>query len=192
MRLILASKSPRRKTLLASLGIPFDIVAPSFKEVLTPHLSPERQVVAFASGKARSIGISDAFVLGGDTLISIDHLLLGKPVDIADARRMLTLLQGRIHRVITGVALIIPKGREKIWHEVTEVRMRAMSDEQIDTYIAGKEPLDKAGAYAIQGEGRQFIQQVHGDIDNVVGLPLRSVAMALWRHGFPVPESYLV
>ena len=190
MRLILASTSPRRAALLASLGIPFDIVAPLFKEVVTPHLTAEQQVVAFALGKARSIGISDAFVLGSDTLVAVDHLILGKPADISDARRMLILLQGRTHRVITGVALIIPRGQELIWHEVTEVRMHEMSDEQIEGYIATKEPLDKAGAYAIQGIGGQFIQQVNGDINNVIGLPLQSVVMALQRYGFPVPNPF--
>jgi len=190
MRLILASTSPRRKALLEQLGIPFDIIAPRYQEVLTPHLTAQQQVVTFACGKARSIGISDAFILGSDTLIAMDHFIFGKPEDVPDARRILTLLQGRTHRVITGVVLLIPRGAEEIWHEVTEVRMHEMSADQIEQYIAGKEPLDKAGAYAIQGEGARFIQQVNGNIDNVIGLPLQSVAMALQRYGFIVSETF--
>jgi len=191
MRLILASTSPRRKALLASLGIPFDIVAPRYEEVFTPGLTPERQVELFALEKARSIGISNAFVLGSDTLIVVEsagtHIIFGKPSDVSDARKILTLLQGRVHRVITGVALMIPNRlKMKCWHEITEVGMRVMNNEQIERYIASKEPLDKAGAYAIQGIGRQFIEHVNGNIDTVIGLPLQSVAMALLRHGFPV------
>jgi len=186
MRLILASTSPRRKALLTSLGIPFDTIAPSFKEVMTPSLTVGQQVVAFACGKARSIGIADAFILGSDTLIEMDNVIFGKPTDISDARRMLTLLQGRTHRVFTGVALIIPSVQELFWHEVTEVRMCKMSNEQIAWYLSTKEPLDKAGAYAIQGEGARFIQQVNGNIDNVMGLPRKSVAEALQRYGFAI------
>jgi septum formation protein len=202
MRLILASTSPRRKVLLERLGIPFDIIAPRYQEVMTPNLTAEQQVVAFALGKARSIGIADAFVLGSDTLVVVDDLILGKPADIADARRMLTLLRGRTHRVITGVALIIPRGdglvgaihacpitsgeSPLLWHEVTEVRMRDMSNEQIEWYLTTEEPFDKAGAYAIQGIGGQFIEQVNGNIDNVIGLPLQSVAAALQRYGFAI------
>ena len=191
MRLILASTSPRRKALLASLGIPFDIVAPRYAELVIPGLAAEHQVELFAIGKAESTGISDAFVLGSDTIIAVDnpgtHIILGKPADVSDARRMLTLLQGRVHRVITGVALMIPSVLEiTCWHEITEVQMREMNDEQIERYIASKEPLDKAGAYAIQGIGEQFIERVNGNIDTVIGLPLKSVAMALSRHGFPV------
>ena len=191
MRLILASTSPRRKALLTSLGISFDVVAPRYQEVITPHLTPEQQAERFAREKARSIGIVDAFVLGSDTLIEIDHLILGKPVDTSDARRMLTLLQGRVHRVITGVALMIPKtegGAEICWHETTQVQMHEMSDEQIEQYIATKEPLDKAGAYAIQGEGARWIKQVDGSIDNVIGLPLQSVKNLLRQYGFSVPS----
>ncbi len=205
MRLILASTSPRRKALLETLGIAFDIMAPRYLEVAIPHLTAEQQAVAFASEKARSIGISDAFVLGSDTLVAVDDLILGKPVDVSDARRMLILLRGRTHRVITGVALRIPKGMsevsvgfksetdltiEECWHEVTEVQMHDMRDGQIEEYLSGKESLDKAGAYAIQGEGARFLKVVKGNIDNVVGLPLQSVAMALERHGFAVSKLF--
>jgi septum formation protein len=189
--MILASTSPRRKELFTRLGIPFDVIAPRYQEILDPELTAEQQVVTFALGKARSIGISNAFILGSDTVIEVDSLILGKPADIADARLMLTLLQGRTHRVMTGVALIIPNEPviEEHWHEVTEVRMRAMRDQQIDEYIASCEPLDKAGAYAIQGIGQKFIEQVNGNIDNVIGLPLKSVAIALRKYGFLVPEN---
>jgi septum formation protein len=186
MRLILASTSPRRKALLETLGLAFDIIAPRYEEVLTANLTPEQQVVVFALGKARSIGILDAFILGSDTLVVVDNLILGKPVDVSDARRMLTLLRGRTHRVVTGVALIVPGGAETTWYEVTEVRMRKMTDEQIAWYLSTQEPFDKAGAYAIQGIGGKFIEQVNGNIDNVVGLPLQSVATALQRYGFAV------
>ena len=195
MRLILASTSPRRKALLETLGIAFDIIAPDYQEVLSPDLTPEQQVVAFALGKARSIEIavgvptSDAFVLGSDTLVVVDNLILGKPADPSDARRMLTLIRGRTHRVITGVALIAPSGKEESWHEVTTVQMREMSDEQIEWYLSTQEPFDKAGAYAIQGEGGQFIERINGNMDNVIGLPLQSVATALQRYGFAVPET---
>jgi len=200
MRLILASTSPRRKALLEKLGIAFDIVAPDYQEVITPSLKPEQQAVAFALGKAQSVGVptavgvptSDAFILGSDTLVvynssGASSLILGKPKDVCDARRMLSLLRGRTHRVITGIALIIPRGTVVTWYEVTEVRMHNMSDAQIEWYLSTQEPFDKAGAYAIQEKGGRFIAQVCGNIDNVAGLPLQSVATALRRYGFAVP-----
>lgn len=195
MRLILASTSPRRYALLETLGIAFDIIAPCYEEVVTPNLTPEQQVAVFALGKARSIRrgrtseISDAFILGSDTLVVVDDTILGKPAGVSDARRMLTLLRGRTHRVVTGVALIVPGGAETVWHEVTEVRMREITDAQIAWYLSTQEPFDKAGAYAIQGIGGRFIEQINGNIDNVVGLPRKSVAMALRKYGWVVPES---
>jgi len=189
MRFILASTSPRRRMLFEKLGVPFDQIAPCYRETVQPGLSVEQQVVAFAQAKADSIGILDAFVLGSDTLVAVDNLILGKPVDRADAGRMLSLLRGRTHKVVTGVALMVPCGTTEVWYETSKVRMREISDEERDAYLDSEEPFGKAGAYAIQGKGGRLIEQVEGEYENIVGLPLQSVAAALLRYGFPVLKN---
>ncbi|SPP64995.1 Maf family protein [Nitrospira lenta] len=190
MQLILASTSPRRRELLALLGLPFEIVAPDFEEVPQPGWSPRQQVEHFAREKARSIATtrSAALVLGSDTAIELDGQMLGKPVDLADARAMLTSLAGRPHSVHTAVALCRQTPHhEAVAIETATVQMNAYDEAAIERYLATQEPMGKAGAYSIQGMGGEFIETICGDFLGIVGLPLRKVATLLADTGVPVP-----
>ena len=196
MRLILASTSPRRREIVSLLGVPFDVAAPRYEEIHDPRVPPERQAMHFALEKARSLQSSDAVVIGSDTVVVLDDvvssvtldrcLALGKPVDLDDARRMLTMLRGRTHRVVTAVAVLAPGRADEVWCETASVTMRAADDGEIDAYLRTGESMDKAGAYALQGEGGRLIETIDGDRFVVIGLPLRSVADALRRRGIPV------
>ena len=196
MRLILASTSPRRREIVSLLGVPFDVAAPRYEEIHDPRVSPERQAMHFALEKARSVQSPDAVVIGSDTVVVLDDvvssvtldrcLALGKPVDLDDARRMLTMLRGRTHRVVTAVAVLAPGRTDQVWCEAASVTMRATGDGEIDAYLRTGESMDKAGAYALQGEGGRLIETIDGDRFVVIGLPLRSVADALRRCGIPV------
>ena len=140
----------------------------------------------FALEKARSIQSPDAVVIGSDTVVVLDDVVLGKPVDLDDARRMLTMLRGRTHRVVTAVAVLAPSRTDQVWCKTASVTMRAVDDGEIDAYLRMGESMDKAGAYALQGEGGRLIETINGDRFVVIGLPLRSVADALRRCGIPV------
>lgn len=179
-RIILASASPRRKELLMQIGLEFDIIPSHIEEVLKGN-SPEENVMGLAQDKARDVfeqlrknGEMDALVIGADTIVVLDEMILGKPKDEADAFRMLKALQGRTHQVYTGVCLM-NEGETQTFYEKTDVIMYPASDEQLWTYIAGKEPMDKAGSYAIQGKGTVFIREIRGDYNNVVGLPVAQI-----------------
>jgi septum formation protein len=189
VRLILASTSPRRRELLSRLGVAFDVTAPRYDEVIDPRASPEGQASAFALGKARSVAAFDAVVVGSDTLVVVDRTILGKPTDPADARRMLSLLRGRAHRVITAVAVIAPGQPDHLFVDVAVVRMRAIGNEELAEYVATGEPLDKAGAYAAQGIGARFIESIEGDQTTVIGLPLKRVAESLRQAGISMPAD---
>ena len=178
--LILASASPRRRELLALAGFTFDVAPADVPEIRKPGEDPIRFVTRLAREKAEAV-ISreavppDALILGADTIVLLDEEVLGKPQDAADAARMLRLLSGRTHQVITGVCLA--KGRERQRAaEVTFVRFTTLSDEEIGAYVATGEPLDKAGAYAIQGRAGRWVPRIHGCYFNVVGLPLALVS----------------
>ena len=186
MRLILASTSPRRREIVSLLGVPFDVAAPRYEEIHDPRVPPERQAMHFALEKARSVQSPDAVVIGSDTVVVLDDVVLGKPVDLDDARRMLTMLRGRTHRVVTAVAVLAPDRTDQVWCETASVTMRAADDGEIDAYLRTGESMDKAGAYALQGEGGRLIETIDGDRFVVIGLPLRSVADALRRCGIPV------
>lgn len=181
-RLILASASPRRRELLTQVGYEFEVHPARVNE--DPHASedPIAYVVRLAREKAQAvfdeIGDGDAVVLGADTTVTLDGHILGKPEDAADAARMLRLLSGRTHRVITGIAIVTARGVE-VAAEVTGVRFLTMSAEEIAAYIATGEPMDKAGAYGIQGRAAKWIPRIEGDYFNVVGLPLALVATML-------------
>ncbi|MFZ5875054.1 MAG: Maf family protein [Nitrospirota bacterium] len=189
MRLILASTSPRRRELLSRLGIPFEVASPRYDEVIDPDASPDDQAKTFALGKARSVAAPDAVVLGSDTLVVVDRAILGKPTDAADARRMLRLLCGRAHRVITAVAVVAPGQPDHVFLDEAAVTMRPADDAEIAAYVAAGEPMDKAGAYAAQGAGARFIEAIEGDQTTVIGLPLRRVAEALRKIGIPIPDT---
>ena len=173
--LILASQSPRRAEILRQAGIAFTVRAADIDE--TPHEgeSPSHYVQRLAEEKASAIKATpDEIVLGADTTVVVGSEMLGKPADEADARRMLGLLAGRRHEVMTGICLI--RGDETIRDtSVTEVWFAPMTEAEIEDYAASGEPLDKAGAYAIQGLGSKFIDKVNGSYFNVVGLPIAMV-----------------
>jgi septum formation protein len=179
-RLVLASASPRRRELLAQAGFTFDVISADVPEVRKPGEDPIRFVTRLAREKAEAVLAThpvtpDTIILGADTIVLIDDDVLGKPRDAPDAARMLRLLSGQTHQVITGVCLA--KGRERQRAaEVTFVRFATLSDDEIAEYVATGEPLDKAGAYAIQGRAGRWVPRIHGCYFNVVGLPLALVS----------------
>ncbi len=190
MSLILASTSPRRRELLALLGIRFDVKHPSFKERLVTGLPAIDQVQSFAQGKAWSVARqeSEAIVLGSDTVIELDHDVLGKPADLADARTMLQRLAGRDHRVHTAVALVCSeRAIDIVALSTAVVRMKPFGERMHERYLATKESLGKAGAYSVQGRGGDLVSSIEGDFTTVVGLPLRLVSQLLMRIGVRVP-----
>ncbi len=180
--LILASASPRRKELLTQAGFTFEVRAAHLNEDPRPEEDPIAYVTRLAREKAQAVfdagGNAEAVVLGADTTVTLDNHMLGKPEDAADAARMLRMLSGRTHRVITGVAVVTAR-RVEVAAEVTGVRFRTLSDEEIAAYVATGEPMDKAGAYGIQGRAARWIPRVEGCYFNVVGLPLALVTTML-------------
>ncbi|HUK55340.1 MAG TPA: nucleoside triphosphate pyrophosphatase [Nitrospiria bacterium] len=187
MRLILASSSPRRKEILALLGLPFEVVSPGLTEVFQPGRTPSDEAVYWALEKARAVHrqATDAIVIGSDTVIDLDGKTIGKPSDQNDAVRILSLLAGRTHAVVTAVAVVFPDRNERVAVETTMVRMRPASKEVLVRYAATGEPSDKAGAYSLQGEGRKRIASIKGDYLAAVGLPLRALAGILSEEGIP-------
>jgi septum formation protein len=189
MQLVLASSSPRRRELLALLGLPFEVCASEFHEHPTVGLSPIEQVRRFAREKARSVALvrPRALVLGSDTVIDLESQLLGKPMDLVDARAMLARLAGRSHHVHTSVALCDrERNIESVEVATAEVRMKADLDQAYERYLASEESLGKAGAYAIQGLGGDLVEGIAGDYTTVVGLPLKLVAHLLRSAGYPI------
>lgn len=173
--LILASASPRRQEILQAAGIQFRVVVSGVDEALLPGETPEDHVRRLARLKAETVGdVGDAVVLGADTMVVIDHHILGKPASAGDARRMLRLLSGRTHEVLTGICLRAP-GSTVIEVAATRVTFSPLSDGEIEDYVASGEPMDKAGAYAIQGLASKFIERIEGCYFNVVGLPISLV-----------------
>jgi len=177
MRLLLASNSPRRRELLRNAGFDFDVV-PSRIDEGEPNAGelPEEYACRVARAKALHVAAcspADSLVLGADTVVTIDGLLLGKPTGPADAARMLRLLSGRTHHVITAICLVLaPDQVAALEHERTEVFFRELSEGEIGQYVASHEPFDKAGAYAIQGLAAKFVTRISGCYFNVVGLPI--------------------
>jgi septum formation protein len=190
--LVLASASPRRRELLTQAGFTFEVHPARISEDPKPGEDPIAYVVRLAREKAEAVftEITNAHasdqrasappqvVLGADTTVEVDNQILGKPEDAVDAARMLRLLSGRTHRVITGVA-VVSAARTEVAAEVTAVKFLELSDEEIAAYIATGEPMDKAGAYAIQGRAARWIPRIEGDYFNVVGLPIALVSTLL-------------
>jgi septum formation protein len=176
--LVLASQSPRRAEILRQAGIPFVVRVAPVDETPLLQEQPEEYVRRLALAKARAVeAAADEIVLGADTTVVLGSEILGKPDDAADARRMLGLLSGRRHEVMTGICL--RRGREVICdHAVTAVWFADMSTQEVDEYVATGEPMDKAGAYAVQGFASKFIPRIEGEYFNVVGLPISVV----YRH----------
>ncbi|WP_054950591.1 Maf family protein [Numidum massiliense] len=199
IRVILASSSPRRQELLQSLGVSFDVQPPQVTEDYVRALSPPEIVEDLSRRKALAVARTlqadqapgDALVIGSDTVVVLDGDVLGQPADAREAQQMLARLQGRGHRVYTGLALIttctdgkVVEEKSYVGHRCTEVYMRQLSEAEIDRYVATEEPLDKAGAYAIQGFGATFVDKIVGDYFTVVGLPLTLLAKLLRRAGY--------
>lgn len=176
--LVLASASPRRAEILRAVGWPFEVSAADINESIAPEESAPAHVERLAREKAEAVASSRllGLVLGADTVVVADDRILGKPRDEEDARRMLRLLRGRWHEVLTGVALVRAENRRvAVAHQRTRVKFAPMSESEINWYIATGEPMDKAGAYAVQGRAALFIEAIEGDYWNVVGLPIQLV-----------------
>jgi len=182
MPLILASASPRRSELLRNAGIAFTVAPAHVPEQVLPNEPPLKYVQRLAFDKASAVFARhpDGVVLGADTIVVADEHLLEKPLDHVDAARMLRLLSGRSHQVITGVCVVAPNG-EQTEAEITEVRFSPLSEAEIASYVATGEPMDKAGAYAIQGIASRWVERIDGCYFNVVGLPVPRVYRMLRR-----------
>jgi len=199
LRLVLASTSPRRHELIKHLRLPFEIIPSQFEEVIDPALDPAELVLSLAEGKAREVyerveaGCANGClaVLGADTIVLMEGTVLGKPKDEADAFQMLKQLSGRAHEVYTGVALMVrePNGSQPELlkqFERSKVFFRPMSDNEIREYILCGEPMDKAGAYALQGTGSAFVARIEGCFTNIIGLPIPVVVALLRQAGIKV------
>lgn len=193
MKFILASSSPRRRQLLTSIGVEFDVIPSNVPEVHQQGEAPEEYVARLSRDKATAIANDhrDRWVIAADTTVFLDDQLLEKPVDAEDAKRMLATIAGRTHMVYTAVTLL---HLDENWRDTrvaeTEVRMLPLSPADIDWYVATGEPLDKAGAYAAQGIGGVFIDSIHGSFTNVVGLPLATLFQMLRKAGIdPLTRS---
>lgn len=203
-QIILASASPRRKELLEQIGLQFDICPAKGEEIITKKI-PHEVVKELASQKAREVASmvksyeveheelmtpQDIMVIGADTIVAYGEEILGKPKDEEDAFRMLSMLSGNTHSVYTGVSIILigasGKAGEITFHEKTDVTMRQMDEQEIRRYIATGEPMDKAGAYGIQGKCAIYVDKIHGDYNNVVGLPVAAIYRELKKLGIDI------
>lgn len=192
MKIVLASASLRRKELLTQIGIPFEIKVSDVEEKVTTTV-PEEVVQELSRQKAEAVletcevfaDSEEILVIGADTIVACDGMILGKPVDEADAVRMLRLLAGRSHEVYTGVTFAYKGTQREIYsfYEATKVHFALMTDEEIQTYVSTKDPMDKAGSYGIQGFCARYITGIEGDYNNVVGLPVGRVYQELKRFG---------
>jgi septum formation protein len=189
---LLASNSPRRGELLARAGIVFAVVPPEVVERADPHLTLGELTAwnALRKGLAVARSYPNAVVLAGDTLVALDHEVIGKPRDLAEAERILRKLSGQVHQVCSSVFLVhLARDRSTLLREVTHVRFRQLNRAAIRDYLARIDPLDKAGAYAAQGEGGLIIQSIEGSYTNVVGLPMEQTMPALARFGIRPPVA---
>ena len=192
MSFILASQSPRRRELLTSIGLAFDVIPSDVPEIHQLGESPEEYVARLSRDKAEVVAAShpDAWIIAADTTVLLGDQLLEKPVDANDAKRMLGLIAGKTHIVYSGVTL---QNATSDWRETrvaeSEVRMLPLDEREIAWYVATGEPLDKAGAYAVQGIGGMFIDSIHGSYTNVVGLPLALLFEMLRRAGIDLVQE---
>jgi septum formation protein len=179
MPLILASQSPRRKELLGLFGIPFEIRVADIDETMDHAMPAQQEVARVSRMKALAVPRSaDDVVVAADTIVVCQGKVLGKPHSEAEARQMLQLLSGRDHQVMTGVTVLRGQ-REVVFTEITDLHFRELSDREIGRYIATGEPMDKAGAYGIQGGAALFCEKMHGDYYNVMGLPVCRLGQVL-------------
>lgn len=186
MKFILASSSPRRRELLASIGLEFDVLPSNVPEVHQQGEAPEEYVGRLSRDKAQALASQhqDRWVIAADTTVLLGDTLLEKPVDEQDAVRMLSLIAGQTHIVYTGITLLnAGRGYHETRVSESEVRMLPLSQDEIRWYVRTGEPMDKAGSYAVQGIGSMFIESIHGSFTNVVGLPLATLYQMLRRAG---------
>lgn len=203
-QIILASASPRRKELLEQIGLQFDICPAKGEEIITKTI-PHEVVQELASQKAKEVASmvklyedtheelmtpQDIMVIGADTIVAYENEILGKPKDEEDAFRMLSMLSGNTHSVYTGVSIVLLAASGKVgeitFYEKTDVRMREMNEAEIRRYIGTGEPMDKAGAYGIQGKCAIYIDKIDGDYNNVVGLPIAAIYRELKNLGIDI------
>lgn len=189
--LILASASPRRKELLEQIGLKFTVISSNIEETLETSETPEALVIRLSLAKACDIAqrsdISSRWIIGSDTVVVSDQQILGKPIDDNDAATMLKKLSGTSHLVVSGFAVIDRRQQRQYSEAVTtKVYFRQLTESEIARYIATREPMDKAGAYAIQGIGACFVSGIEGSYSNVVGLPLCRLTLALKNLGVPL------
>ena len=186
MNLILASQSPRRRELLGLMGLDFTVRVADIDETMDPGLPAAREVARVSRLKAQAVPREeDDVVIAADTIVVCEGKILGKPRDEADAFRILSLLSGRSHEVMTGMTVL--RGSEAVTHtEVTKIHFRQLHPEEVRAYIATGEPMDKAGAYGIQGGAALFADGMEGDYYNVMGLPVCRLGMILRSFGLPV------
>ena len=189
---ILASASPRRIELLKELGWNFTVKPSDSEEVLICGENPEDTACRLAEMKASNVAAANPgeWVVGADTLVALGTTSLGKPKNDKEAFAMIAMLQGKTHRVITAVAVISPEGEKYVEYETTNVVFRPLSDEEIASYIALGESLDKAGAYAIQGRGMLLVERIDGCYFNVVGLPVQKLSVLLAKLGLSLREQW--
>ena len=184
-KIILASGSPRRRELMAREGFEFDVITSNAQESYDPTLPVTKIVQSLATLKAQAVAdtlkpsrLAESIIVGADTVVALDGTIYGKPQDADDACRMLRELSGKTHEVITGVCIIC-NGQVQAFSQSTKVRFKELDDAQIKDYVASGEPMDKAGAYGIQGLGGKLVDGIEGDFDNVVGLPIKTLAPKL-------------
>ena len=190
MNLILASQSPRRKELMGLFHISFVIRVSDADETMDPDLTAAEAVAQVSRRKAEAVTRdADDVVIAADTIVVCGGEILGKPKDTADASRMLHLLSGRDHQVMTGMTLL--RGEKSLTHtEITDIHFRQLSDREIDAYIRTGEPMDKAGSYGIQGGAALFADRMHGDYYNVMGLPVCRLGQLLREIAPEIMEDY--
>ena len=188
-RIILASASPRRKELLEKIGLKFEVEPSNYAEDICSKLSPDELATAISREKAKVVASKhkNAIVIAADTFIVFRGKIMGKPSTEAEAREMLMTLKGKSHSVITGFTILDTDEKKVLSRSVeTIIHVKNLTSEEIDAYVKSKEPLDKAGAYAIQGLGSVIVERIEGDYFNVMGLPLTSLAESLKEFGIHI------
>jgi septum formation protein len=188
-KIVLASASPRRKELLEQIGLRFEVEPSNYDEEITSASEPHETARRLSLGKARAAAIKhpNALIIAADTFIVFGDRILGKPHTVSEAREMLRALNGQAHSVVTGFTILDTETGKGLSRSVeTKVHMRKLTLKEIDSYVRSKEPLDKAGGYAIQGLGAVLIERIEGDYCNVVGLPLSALAQSLKEFGVHV------
>ncbi|MBN1331531.1 septum formation protein Maf [Candidatus Dojkabacteria bacterium] len=191
MKLILASKSPQKKSLLNKLGLVFNVEDPDIEEKVNKGENPENYVRRMALEKAQKVSKTNkgALIVAHDMVIDLDGDIIGKPKDSKDAEKVLKKLSGRAHEVVSSVVLMIDGEPKYQGAQRTSIKFKKLTPKQIKDYVATEEPLDKAGAYAIQGDGGMFVESIEGSYFNIVGLPLNPLVRALQKEGVEVDDS---